>query len=191
MRRALAYLVASAFVLTGCATATPPAPRQAPNPHPTTTTPAYRDGTRPAKIEIPSIGASSTLVPVGTEPDGSLQVPDVHHPKQAAWYEPGPEPGQPGPAVIVGHVDGDHIEGVFWQLKVVKPGDKIDVTLVDGRRLTFTVYAAQVAPKSAFPAQRVFGYAPAPELRLVTCGGALDRAAHSYESNVIVYARQS
>ena len=43
--------------------------------------------------------------------------------------------------------------------------------------------------KSAFPTEAVYGPTSDPELRLLTCGGAFDQAAHSYVDNVIVYAK--
>ena len=45
--------------------------------------------------------------------------------------------------------------------------------------------------KSAFPTAEVYGNTAGPELRLVTCGGDFDRAAHSYRDNVVVFARMT
>jgi sortase (surface protein transpeptidase) len=118
-----------------------------------------------------------------------MAVPSVHQPKQAAWFEPGPEPGQSGPAVIVGHIDGDHIPGVFYKLRDARAGDGITVTLRDGKRLGFVVYKTESVSKDGFPADRVFGYTATPELRLITCGGDFDAAAHSYKNNTVVYAK--
>jgi hypothetical protein len=36
----------------------------------------------------------------------------------------------------------------------------------------------------------VYGPTPDPELRLITCGGALDHATRHYLSNVVVYATE-
>jgi hypothetical protein len=44
-------------------------------------------------------------------------------------------------------------------------------------------------PKDRFPTRAVYGDVAGPELRLITCGGELDRAAHSYRDNIVVYAR--
>ena len=43
-------------------------------------------------------------------------------------------------------------------------------------------------PKDAFPTERVYGDIDHAGLRLITCGGAFDRAARSYRDNVVVYA---
>jgi LPXTG-site transpeptidase (sortase) family protein len=150
--------------------------------------PSYVAGATPESVTLPSIGATSSLVPVGLAPDGSMAVPDVHAPKQAAWFEPGPEPGQPGPAVIVGHVDGDHIPGVFYRLKDVREGDRVEVR-TGGTTLAFAVYRTELVAKDAFPAAEVFGHTDGPELRLITCGGSFDAGARSYRGNTVVFAR--
>lgn len=118
-----------------------------------------------------------------------MAVPSVHTPKQAAWFEPGPEPGQAGPAVIVGHIDGDHIPGVFYKLRDAHAGDQVVVHLKDGSTKTFNVYSVETVPKDGFPADHIFGYTPGPELRLITCGGDFDAAARSYKSNTVVFAK--
>ena len=40
-----------------------------------------------------------------------------------------------------------------------------------------------------FPTDEVYYPTLTPRLRLVTCGGSFDPVAHSYRSNVIVFAR--
>ena len=47
----------------------------------------------------------------------------------------------------------------------------------------------QSYPKDQFPTAAVYGPTPVPELRLITCTGEFDRAAHSYLDNLVVTAR--
>lgn len=192
--RLIASLAVGLVLLTGCgsnpAPGEAPADQAAPAAAAPTNTPAYIASVPPAEIRIPAINAKSTLVPVGLRPDKSMDVPSVHKPEQAAWFEPGPEPGQAGPAVIVGHVDGDGKPGVFHELAKLKDGDVIEVVREDGQELRFEVFQVTNAPKDVFPVQAVFGYTEKPELRLVTCGGSFDKAAHSYRDNTLVFARQ-
>jgi hypothetical protein len=145
-------------------------------------------------VEIPSIGAASTLIPVGLTPDGTMAVPPVTEPLQAAWYSLGPRPGEVGPAVIVGHVDGvidgrKGRPGVFYYLDKLAPGDLIYVDREDGSRPAFVIYAVESYPKDAFPTGRVYGDTPGPEIRLITCGGVFDRDAGHYEENVVAFGR--
>jgi hypothetical protein len=142
----------------------------------------------PVAVRIPKIGAQSSLVPLGLNPDGSVQVPPVSDPLQAGWYAGGAAPGEIGPAVLLGHVDGDHQEGIFFRLHELVPGDDVFVTRKDGVVLRFTVTAMTEVPKDAFPTEAVYGRTTGPELRLITCGGSFDAAAHSYVDNIVVYA---
>jgi hypothetical protein len=81
-------------------------------------------------IEIPAVGVDAPVVPVGLLADRTMEVPAVD---QAGWYEPGPRPGEAGPAVIVGHVDSRRGPAVFFWLQELRPGDRIVVGL-DGER---------------------------------------------------------
>lgn len=148
------------------------------------------NGTAPAdglSVSIDKIGAASSLVPVGLNADKTLEVPPLDQVQQAAYYSGGPMPGDVGPAVIVGHVNGNGRPGVFSRLDELKAGDKVTVTR-DGRALTFTVNRMQTIDKGKFPTAAVYSDVAGPELRIITCGGDLDRSAKSYKSNVIAFA---
>ncbi len=89
---------------------------------------------------------------------------------------------------MVGHVNGNRQEGVFAHLDDVERGDRITVTRSDGATAFFTVTGTVQVPKDDFPTESVYGNTRDAGLRLITCGGALDRGAHEYEDNVIVFA---
>lgn len=110
---------------------------------------------------------------------------------QAGWYAKGPTPGQIGPSVILGHVDGDHQPGIFYHLKNVRVGDEVDVARADGHTAKFVVRRVTEVSKSTFPTNEVYGNTSDAELRLITCGGAFDYSEHSYVDNIIVYATLS
>jgi LPXTG-site transpeptidase (sortase) family protein len=107
---------------------------------------------------------------------------------QAGWYAGGSAPGEIGPAVLLGHEDGDKQEGIFFKLHELAAGDDVFVTRQDGVVLRFTVTRTTEVSKDAFPTDAVYGKTVDSELRLITCGGAFDRAAHSYVDNIVVYA---
>jgi hypothetical protein len=151
--------------------------------------PASPRRTAPAALAIPSIGVRTGLVRLGLNPDGTLQVPsDV---SVAGWYALGPGPGQPGAAVIAGHVDSKEGPAVFYRLGELATGALIRITLVDGRHVAFRVYAVREYAKTAFPTALVYGPTAAPELRLVTCGGPFDARTGHYLDNVVVFARSA
>ena len=57
-----------------------------------------------------------------------------------------------------------------------------------GRVVVFRVGTVRRYAKARFPTPAVYGAAPTPQLRLITCGGTFDAARGSYLSNVVVYA---
>lgn len=151
-----------------------------------TATPSADPGD-PLRITIPAIGVDAAMVPVGLKPDGSMRTPDFGF---AAWYEPGPRPGTPGPAVVVAHVDSKaNGPDVFHRLRELATGDEV-VVHYRTSSVTFVVTAKEQVAKTALPTERIWNGATAPVLRLITCGGAFDRAARSYLDNIIVYADQ-
>jgi sortase (surface protein transpeptidase) len=106
----------------------------------------------------------------------------------AGWLTQGPAPGDPGPAVIVGHLDSDHGPAVFWQLDRLRAGDEIVVTRADGSSVTFLVQRLARYSRSSFPASDVFGARATPELRLITCSGRFNFLTRQYSDNLVVYA---
>lgn len=141
----------------------------------------------PTSVSIPSIGVSSDLVPLGVAADGTAEVPA--DPQRAGWFTAGPRPGQPGPAVISGHVDTRDGPAVFARLSQLAPGDEVEVASETGTR-TFVVDRAQQVAKDAFPTDSVYGPAPGRQLRLITCGGEFDRGTGHYVDNVVVYLHE-
>jgi sortase (surface protein transpeptidase) len=152
---------------------------------PESTTAAPSQLGAPTWVTIPAIGVDSRLVGVGLKPDGAMQTPDFG---TAAWYDLGPKPGAPGPAVVLAHVDSKaNGPDVFYRLRELKPGDQVTVHYPD-RTITFAVTAKEQTAKTQLPAAKIWNDAKTPVLRLITCGGAFDRKAGSYLDNIIVYA---
>jgi sortase (surface protein transpeptidase) len=189
-----------ALTLTTDTTSSPPAPAAAPGTASVAPTPAHPARSpatvnnptarvTPIAVHIPKLGASSTLIKLGLDTNQRMRTPPVTTPMQAGWYEPGPAPGQTGPAVIVGHIDGAHQPGIFYRLHELMPGDRITIDRADHSTVTFVVRRTIHAPKGHFPTMEVYGRTTGPELRLITCGGPFDRAARSYRENTIVFAQ--
>jgi LPXTG-site transpeptidase (sortase) family protein len=142
----------------------------------------------PVTIRIPGIGVDAPVMKVGRDADGTVQVPPLADHNLTGWYQYGPAPGQRGPAVILGHVDSTAGISVFYYLKNLHAGDKVYVTLADGKVAAFAVDGLQRVAKDAFPTASVYGKSGYPSLRLITCGGPFDKATGHYADNVIVYA---
>ena len=143
---------------------------------------------RPVALRIPSIDVPDVaLVELGKQADGSLEVPA--DPADPGWFSPGPAPGQFGPAVIAGHVDGGGGPGVFYRLGELRAGSHVEVTREDGNVARFVVDKVERYAKDAFPTAAVYGDSThRAELRLITCGGAFDDETGHYVDNVVAYA---
>jgi hypothetical protein len=153
-------------------------------------TPAGLAASPPVSLSAPTIGIISSLINLGLNADGTIEVPSLEDPdSKAGWYRNSPAPGSLGPAIILGHVDSrKYGPGVFYSLKDLTAGDPIEITRADSMIVTFVVDSVQSVPKSEFPTLQVYGNLDHPGLRLITCGGEFDPDASSYESNIIVFA---
>jgi hypothetical protein len=140
----------------------------------------------PVRLRIPALRVDSRLQRLDLQPDGTIGVPAS--PRIAGWYQRGPRPGQPGPAVILGHVDSHTGPGVFVALARVRLGTLVRVDRADGSSVTFRITKVSRVPKKLFPTDLVYAPTLDASLRLVTCGGSFDRTRRSYRDNVIAYA---
>ncbi len=140
----------------------------------------------PVRIEIPAIGVESDLIGLGLQPDGTMEIPLAGFP--GGWYDGSPTPGEVGPSIVAGHVDWGGSPGIFYRLRELKSGDSVIVSRQDDSVLTFTVSDVEQYPKAEFPTASVYGDIDYAGLRLITCGGAFDDDAASYDDNIVVYA---
>jgi len=141
----------------------------------------------PVRLTIPSLEVSTSLVALGLQDDGTLEVPEAYD--VAGWFTGGPPPGERGPAVIAGHLDSHDGPGVFAHLPRLVAGDRLSVERADGSTVEFVVTGTDQTAKDGFPTEEVYGPTAGAELRLITCGGAFDRRSGHYQDNVVVFAR--
>jgi hypothetical protein len=161
------------------------APRATPDP----ASPRRRErrAAVPVRIEIPAIGVRAPVIRLGLNRDRTLAVPKDFG--DTGWWSGGPRPGDPGPAVIVGHVDSYTGPAVFYRVGELRPGDAIAVVGADGRRARFRVEGSERYPKADFPTDRVYGRTNGAALRLITCSGTFDHDTGHYLDNTVVFAR--
>ena len=150
---------------------------------------SYPGVAEPVRLRIPAIGVDTPLLRLGRAPDQSIEVPADYG--TAGWFAEGPRPGQPGPAVILGHVDSRAGPGVFFELARLAPGSEVLVDRADGSTVAFRAQRTLRVLKTDFPTDLVYAPTLEPSLRLVTCGGSFDHERRSYLDNVIVYADPS
>jgi LPXTG-site transpeptidase (sortase) family protein len=196
-----------AIALTGCGSPAASAPGQAPAKAKASAThvknPAaddfksvrtYQTVALPRRVRIPAIGVVTppleqlgrVVHPSYDQPKNAIELPKA--PEDAGWFKGGPRPGQPGPAVVIGHVDWDKSPAVFFRLREMKPGEAVYVDRADGTTQQFTVTKVRQVSKDDFPTDDVYAPDLESSLRLITCGGQFDYNTHNYLDNVIVFA---
>ena len=155
-------------------------------------------------LVIPSLGVRAPLIPTGATgaPEtASLTIPA--NIQTVGWWdgavidgnrivqENAPAPGQPGVAVIAGHIDSESAPGALFDLGALKVGATIEVSDSTGHLSTWTAEAPpQTVLKTQLPA-RLWATTGPPQLAVVTCGGPFDTATGHYADNVIVWAQQT
>ncbi len=141
---------------------------------------------RPVRVRIAAIGMNAPLIPLGLDANRALEVPERFD--VAGWWSGGYRPGEPGPAVIAGHVDSKTGPAVFYRLRDLEKGDAVMVDRRDGSVARYIVTRIGHYPKRAFPTKEVYGATSRPTLRLITCSGDFDRSSGHYVDNTVVYA---
>ena len=139
----------------------------------------------PARLSIPSIKVDAAAESVGVDAQGRMAVPSK--PDDVGWYRLGPSPGEPGNAVIDGHLDWWTGAAVFWQLARLKIGDEIVVTRADGQSVQFIVDGTTTVLYDSRP-PGLFATDGPPSLSLITCSGSWDRQKQTYSTRLVVHA---
>jgi LPXTG-site transpeptidase (sortase) family protein len=146
---------------------------------------------RPVEVRIPALSVDAQVISRGVDDKGALEVPG--NVTQAAWYRSGATPGSGGTAIIAAHVDFGGKKGLFNGLQNLKKGDVIYVTDFARHVRRFTVVVGKLAPKSdPSTVQSLAAASSKPGqtwLALITCGGALNAAKHSYYDNYVLLAK--
>lgn len=142
----------------------------------------------PVRLEIPTIGVTSVVEPVGVLSSGDLETPAAHPWVDVGWYASGPIPGEQGSAVIDGHLDrpGGY-PAVFWYLRNVHVGDAVIVVNAQGNSKRFRVTRVAFYPPQAAPLQEIFGNDSGTYLNLITCAGDWIPSQHQTTLRLVVY----
>jgi hypothetical protein len=152
---------------------------------------AVADIISPNRIEIPKIHASAPIVPVGTTPDGELDVP--LDPKVVGWWRYGAKPGATvGTAILAGHINYAGVTGEMAAIGQLNPGDKVYIfgtqNALRRHEVQFTVTGVRTYHKTRLPYQQIFDQKSAGRIAIVTCGGPFDAATGNYLDNIVVFA---
>jgi len=138
----------------------------------------------PSHLSIPVLGVNADVEAVGVDGQGRMGVPS--RPEHVGWYRQGPAPGQPGNAVIDGHLDWTSGPAVFWELHRLRVGDEAFVVGSGNARLRFVVDSVSTISFDANVDSLFVSSGPA-SLTLLTCNGAWDRQRATYLQRLVVH----
>lgn len=138
----------------------------------------------PVRLVVDKIGLDTAFEPLGLDDEGTPLAPEATD--HVGWLVGGPEPGEPGTAVVAGHYDSRTGPAVFYRLDELVPGDEVVVGGEQGM-VVFVVDRVESHPKNQLPPD-VYAPTPGASLRLMTCGGEFDQETRHYRDNVIVWA---
>ena len=156
------------------------------------------------RIRIPVLGVDA---PVGQRYVGP-KMPNPTGPGDVVWYDLsqwdglGGVPGGGGNAVFSGHVDYNfpiswaeaHYrgEGVFYDLRLISPGDVIEVEVGSAVHRYQVVWqrSLRAADASSDWAQVLSGDVDVDSITLITCGGDFNAATKSYSDRLVVRAER-
>ena len=142
---------------------------------------------RPVSVQVPGVNGAAPVEAHTTDPvSGGFDLPKGA--AVIAWWASGSAPGGQGSVVLAVHVSYDGQTGPFTRLSTVPPGSTVVVSSADSSSHRYTVRSVRSAPKTALDRGELFRTDGPPALVLVTCGGAYDRATHSFASNIVVTA---
>lgn len=145
-------------------------------------------GANPIRLIIPAIAVNARVESVGILPDGDMATPTLNPWENVGWYKAGPHPGEPGSAVIDGHLDrpGGY-PAVFWNLRDLHVGDKVLVMNMAGKTLSFRVIGVEFYTPQTAPLQDIFANRNGTYLNLITCAGDWIPSQHQTTLRLVVY----
>lgn len=144
----------------------------------------------PSYLSIPSLGVFTKVEYVTVDKDNNMDIPK--DPNNVAWFKPGTVPGNPGNAVMDGHLNWYGIpQGVFFNLGALKAGDRLYVRDDKGRDRAFVVTKQEICAYNKCPLMDVFGPTSSTRLNLITCDGTFNRTTQNYDKRMVVYSELS
>jgi len=153
-----------------------------------------RVGVEPVALRSEQASVDAPIEPLQII-NGVMQNPSG--PFVVGWYEQTAKPGEPGNAVMAGHVDYWNVgPAIFWELppprQALGAGDPIVVIGEDGSELTYTVEWQRLYELAELTVEtingEIVGPTTEPSLTLITCGGAFDPVSGQYLSRYVVRA---
>jgi LPXTG-site transpeptidase (sortase) family protein len=150
--------------------------------------PVRREGVLPVAIRIEKAGIEAEIETIEIV-DGIMQNPTG--PWIVSWYKETAKPGEIGNIVLAGHLDyWDVGAAVFYNIGLLEPADRIEVTGEDGVIYIYEVDWRENYDAANAPIQDIVGQTEDENLTLITCGGPFDYQTGEYLQRTVVRAHR-
>jgi LPXTG-site transpeptidase (sortase) family protein len=167
------------------------------SPAPATTKPSLIDttsytvpATHPRYLLIPSLAVRARVMATGLTKDNAIGTPSNVY--DTAWYTGSSLPGAPGATLIDGHLSSWTTHGVFYDLKLLKIGDMMQLQLGNGVLLTYRIARTQFYTNTDVDVPTLLKSAVDGRtgLNLITCAGDVINGSHEFSKRLVIYAVQ-
>lgn len=140
----------------------------------------------PLRLSIPRLNVSAPIQARGVNWRKIMLPPSSA--AAVAWYHDGVVPGQPGTAVMYGHLTDQHFHpAVFASLRKLKPKDPIVVTDAAGTKYTFVVTKLDTFRSDSITTSQLEPPTKFMHLTLYTCAGHWQPKLGKYSEYLVVY----
>jgi sortase (surface protein transpeptidase) len=142
----------------------------------------------PRLIIIPKINLDTRVISTGVNSQNQIGTPPDSI--ETAWFRESSLPGSPGATFIDGHVDGWYVPGVFYNLKDLTPGDKIEILTGNNTLYTYVVVKLQTYNANSVDMAQVLSpiNPNLPGLNLMTCTGGLINNNTDFNQRLVVFS---
>jgi sortase (surface protein transpeptidase) len=148
--------------------------------------PAELPGGAIGRLSIPRIAVNAVAREVGVLPSGAMDTtPGIW---DVGVFNRTVRPGEPGNALIEGHLDWFTGPAVFYHLHTLTTGDAIDFAYTDGTVHHFAVSGSRTVSYTAPIPDDLYAREGTPTITLITCSGTYIRSAHSYSTRLLLTA---
>lgn len=151
---------------------------------------SYRvDAEKPRYLRIPKLSTYSRIKEANMLSGTNVDAPwNVH---DANWYKDSVLPGsKQGVSLLVGHVSGNSIPGIFKNISSLVPGENIEIERGDGLVVKYKVETVEEYPLDSVDTTKIVSEVPAEthNLILMTSSGDYSEQTESFATQTVVYA---
>lgn len=147
------------------------------------------DSEKPRYLRIPKLSTYSRIKEADIVAGSTIDAPwNIH---DANWYKDSVLPGsKQGVSLLVGHVSGNSLPGIFKNIASLVPGENIEIERGDGTVIKYRVEAVEEYPIESIDMTKILSEVPAEKhsLRLLTSSGDYNEQSESFATQTVVYA---